>query len=127
MGYQFTPSPPEAGRSPRPHALGETPDHRAQVELIGPPDTTFKATLTVIHPGQDDALQTRIRTDLLDFLTVLIPAWDDRAAWLTRHWDVLQGQQRVVSQFRDLLITLRTGNAGAQIVLSVTWLPEDAA
>jgi hypothetical protein len=125
LGYQFSVSQPATGRHQRPRAVGETADQRARVELIGPAEVVFKATLMRIHSERNDTLQAHILTDLVDFLTVMLPTYEDRADWLTTHWALVQGEQQAKQRFRDHTIVLRKSGDGKRIVLGVTWQPDE--
>jgi hypothetical protein len=127
LGYLFVVSQPARARPQRPRIAGETADHRARVELIGPAEVVFKATLMLAHPERDDTWPARIQTDMVDFLTVMTPTWEERAHWLTTNLDLVQGKQPAETRFRDLKIVLRTSDDRTRIILGVTWQPNETA
>jgi hypothetical protein len=83
VGFQFTSSAETLTPQQRPRTIGETSDRRARIELIGPGDVVFKATVLVRVAEMVDASNNQ--ADLLYFLTVLIPEWTEGSSWLSTH------------------------------------------
>jgi hypothetical protein len=122
VGFQFTAGAETLTPDQRPRAIGETSDRRARIELIGPDDVVFKATILV--QVADVANGAGSQADLLHFLTVLVPEWKEGSSWLMTHFATID-QAATTTRYRDLSITLRTGRNGKQVSLGVTWQPQE--
>jgi hypothetical protein len=122
VGFQFTPTPATLTAGQRPRTIGETADQRARLELIGPADVVFKATMLIRLAETANPLDSQ--ADLLHFLSVVAPAWEEGPAWLLAHLATLGEQATVTTRYRDLAIALRPARRGLQLVLGVTWQPQ---
>jgi hypothetical protein len=117
LGFQFNSRPATLSAQQRPRTIGATSDGRARVELIGPEEVVFKATILVRRPPPDDPAP--LPPELFDFLTILIPTWTEGPAWLKTQ--LAAGATPVTTRHHELLIALRTARGGAEIVLGMTW------
>jgi hypothetical protein len=122
VGFQFSPTPETISAGQRPRTTGGTADQRARIELIGPADVVFKATILIRVAETANMLDSQ--ADLLYFLSVVAPAWEAGPAWLLAHLATLGEQAAVTTRYRDLVIALRTARRGLQLVLGVTWQPQ---
>jgi hypothetical protein len=123
LGYRFTASQPASGRPQRPRAIGESADRHARVELIGPVEVVFKATILAVLLERTERLPTPSYTKLADFLTVMIPDWEEGTDWLKTHWINALSKQHTETRVHDFRVALRLSDDGARIVLGITWQP----
>jgi hypothetical protein len=123
IGFVFTPVATSLERNFRPRTTGATADQRARLELIGPDDIVFKATLIrQLLPGNPHDAATLI-ADIGVFLTTLVPGWAEAQAWSESVAHNLVEQSHMQTEFRDLVIEARATKNGQQFVVGVTWQP----
>ena len=121
LGYRFTESEdsmghsaPADGRLKRPRSVGVKTDGSARLELIGPPEVAFKATLLATTPVGDTATS---------FLRVMTPSWTDGPEWLRTRLSSAQTYQTVETHYEDFRVTLRHTRGGKELILGLTWEP----
>jgi hypothetical protein len=119
VGIQFTALPATLSPQQRPRTIGETADSRLRIELIGPGDVIFKATI-IAHIAEP-VNAGNIYPDLAHFLTIVAPTWAEGSGWLEAHLARLEQQISATTQYRELVIALRTARNRRQITLGVTW------
>jgi hypothetical protein len=116
LGYEIPDAnaPAKLERTQRPRLIAWSPAHQARLELIGPDEAIFKATLSV--PTNENQTEP-----LRQFLTVWLPTWTEGTAWLAENLTPTGPQIPAETKFRELTITLRAGHHGTQTLLGVTW------
>jgi hypothetical protein len=116
LGYEFAEAgtPAKLERTQRPRLIGLLPAHQARLELIGPDEAIFKATLAVPANGEQ-------AEPLRAFLAAWIPTWAEGSTWLAANVTRDGVQQPAETKFRELTISLRPGHRGTQTILNVSW------
>ncbi len=123
LGFGFEAGSTSLERNTRPRTIGATADRRARLELIGPNDVVFKATLIrQLTPG-DSADSSALGADISAFLTTLVPSWPEAQAWSESVARSLADTPHIQTDFRDLVIEARSTRNGQQVVVGVTWQP----
>jgi hypothetical protein len=105
----------------RPRSIGATADGRAQIELIGPEDIVFKATLLRTLSGADDRTSAAVLADCATLLRHVAPAWAEGPAWVAASLPALAEQPLITTQFSELTFDLRLTRDGKRLILGMTW------
>lgn len=82
--FEFKPAVELSNRQPR--VIGEMIGTKAVIELIGPPNDLYKASLLTIMPITQDDI-TAISVVTLAFLKIAVPTWDGAGDWATSSLD----------------------------------------
>ena len=109
----------------RPRSIGATADGRAQIELIGPEDVVFKATLLRTLSGADDRTSAAVLADCATLLRHVAPTWAEGPDWIAANAQrapaALAEQPLIKTQFSELAFDLRLTRDGKRLILGMTW------
>jgi hypothetical protein len=120
-GFVFPAGPVKLEPGGRPRSSGATADGRAQIELIGPEDIVFKATLLRSLSGADDRMSAAVLADCATLLRHVAPAWAAGPEWLAASLPALAEQPSIKTQFSELAFDLRLARDGKRLILGMTW------
>jgi hypothetical protein len=122
LGFQFTQTPAVGERPQRPRTIGISPDGRVRIELIGPDDVVFKATL-LADLDEQGCTPPHLHAHLTHFVQTLAPTWAAGPSWITTQLATPDPQTTATVRSDELLFELRLARCGTQMVLGVTWQP----
>jgi hypothetical protein len=120
-GFTFPEGAARSEPGGRPRSSGATADGRAQIELIGPEDIVFKATLLRTLSGADDRTSAAVLADCATLLRHVAPTWAEGPAWLAASLPALAEQPLIKTQFSELAFDLRLTRDGKRLILGMTW------
>jgi hypothetical protein len=78
--------PPSELRNGVPRVFGTTPDTSMVLELIGPPDDLYQASLITIIPTEDTEI-VEVGVMTAAFVNIAIPTWDGASDWFIDNLD----------------------------------------
>lgn len=99
--FEFQPAVELSNGQPR--VIGEMIGTKAVIELIGPPNDLYKASLLTIMPITQDDI-TAISVVTLAFLKIAVPTWDGVADWFTSSLDQIDQTGEAVTTVHDNIV-----------------------
>ena len=115
--FYFEVSTPVDGRE---RILGTAKDRLAYMELIGPPENVYKATVMVIVPEDHIHMLNTNHTTLAEFLRRAVPSYKYTTSWVTESFAKLYSKDTVEYSHKHLRIVFTLHKSIGMLTLSIS-------